>query len=48
LIRWKPLGGNGSEPPLLASQTLRVAPNADLLAELRALLGSDRVHLIRG
>ena len=48
LIRWKPSGENGSEPPLLASQTLRVAPNADLLAELRALLGSDRVHLIRG
>jgi DNA polymerase-3 subunit alpha len=48
LIRWKPSGDNGSEPPLLASQTLRVAPNAGLLAELRALLGSDRVHLIRG
>jgi DNA polymerase-3 subunit alpha len=48
LLRWKPSGENGSEPPLLASQTLRVAPSADLLAELRALLGSDRVHLIRG
>ena len=48
LIRWKPSGTNGSEPPLLASQTLHVAPNADLLAELRALLGRDRVHLIRG
>ncbi len=48
LIRWKPSGQTGSEPPLLASQTLRVAPNADLLAELRVLLGRDRVHLIRG
>jgi len=48
LIRWKPSGENGSEPPLLASQTLRVTPNAGLLAELRALLGSDCVHLIRG
>ena len=48
LIRWKPSGQNGSEPPLLASQTLRVAPSADLLAELRALFGRDRVHLIRG
>ncbi len=48
LIRWRPSGQNGSEPPLLASQTLHVTPNADLLAELRAVFGRDRVHLIRG
>jgi DNA polymerase-3 subunit alpha len=47
-LKWLPAGGNGSEPPLLASETLRVSPSAGLLAELRALLGSDRVHLTRG
>ena len=46
-LRWHP-DGNGVEPPLLASTSLRVTPSAGLLAELRALLGSERVHLIRG
>jgi len=50
LLRWRPSGGNGngSEPPVLASRTLRVTPNADLLAELRSLIGRERVHLTRG
>jgi hypothetical protein len=48
VIRWSPNGGNGAEPPLLTSKSLRVAPNAVVLAELRTLLGRDRVHLIRG
>ncbi len=50
LLRWRPSGGNGngSEPPLLASRSLRVTPNADLLAELRSLIGRERVHLTRG
>ena len=46
-LRWHP-EGNGVEPPLLASSSLRVAPSAALLADLRALLGRERVHLIRG
>jgi hypothetical protein len=46
-LRWHP-EGNGVEPPLLASSSLRVTPSATLLADLRALLGSERVHLIRG
>jgi DNA polymerase-3 subunit alpha len=48
VLRWTPTGRNGSDPPLLTSQTLRVTPNAVVLAELRTLLGRDRVHLIRG
>ena len=40
--------GNGTEPPMLLSRTLGVTPNAGLLAELRTLLGRERVHLIRG
>ena len=47
-LRWRSRGGNGSEPPLLASKTLRVLPSAGLLAELRALLGREQVHLVRG
>ncbi len=39
--------GNGSGTPRLASRSLRVAPSASLLADLRSLLGSDRVHLVR-
>ena len=46
-LRWHP-EGNGVEPPLLASASLRVTPSAGLLADLRALLGRERVHLIRG
>jgi len=52
-LRWSPEGengGNGSmdiEPPVLVS-TLRVAPSAHLLADLRALIGGGRVHLTRG
>ena len=46
-LRWHP-EGNGVEPPLLASSSLRVAPSPALLADLRALLGRERVHLIRG
>jgi DNA polymerase-3 subunit alpha len=45
-LRWHP-EGNGVEPPMLASSSLRVAPSAALLADLRALLGRERVHLIR-
>jgi len=46
-LRWHP-EGNGVEPPILASRSLRVAPSAALLADLRALLGRESVHLIRG
>jgi DNA polymerase-3 subunit alpha len=45
-LRWHP-EGNGVEPPMLASSSLRVEPSAALLADLRALLGRERVHLIR-
>lgn len=53
LLRWRPAGDNGgngsmdTEPPVLVS-SLRVAPSATLLADLRALVGGDRVHLTRG
>jgi DNA polymerase-3 subunit alpha len=53
LLRWRPAGDNGgngsldTEPPVLVS-SLRVAPSANLLADLRALVGGDRVHLTRG
>jgi DNA polymerase-3 subunit alpha len=46
-LRWRS-EGNGGEPPMLASRSLRVTPSAGLLADLRTLLGSERVHLIRG
>ena len=46
-LKWHP-EGNGVEPPLLASRSLKVEPSAALLADLRALLGRERVHLIRG
>jgi DNA polymerase-3 subunit alpha len=39
-------GEDGAQPSRFASRTLRVAPNATLLAELRTLLG-DRVKLVR-
>lgn len=45
LVRWRGEGNGGA--PLLASETLRVAPTAGLLAELRSLLGSERVRLVR-
>ena len=38
--------GNGATPCF--SSSLRVSPNADLLADLRSLLGNDHVHLARG
>ncbi|MDH3296743.1 MAG: DNA polymerase III subunit alpha [Gemmatimonadota bacterium] len=53
LLRWRPAGGNGgngstdTEPPVLKSR-LRVEPSARLLADLRTLVGGDRVHLTRG
>lgn len=53
LLRWRPATGNGGtasmdmEPPVLVSR-LRVAPSADLLADLQALVGGDRAHLTRG
>ncbi|MEE9207208.1 MAG: DNA polymerase III subunit alpha [Gemmatimonadota bacterium] len=47
-LKWKAANGNGDEPALLTSDSLRVAPSADLLAELRTLLGGERVHLMRG
>lgn len=43
LVEWKK-AGNGSAPRFASS--LRVSPNADLLADLRSLLGSERVHLV--
>jgi len=46
-LKWHP-EGNGVTPPMLASSSLRVEPSAALLADLRALLGRGRVHLIRG
>jgi DNA polymerase-3 subunit alpha len=50
LLSWKKAdsNGQGSEAPMLLSRTLGVTPNAGLLAELRTLLGRERVHLIRG
>jgi DNA polymerase-3 subunit alpha len=39
-------GDDGARPSRFASRTLRVAPSATLLAELRTLLG-DRVKLVR-
>jgi len=50
LLRWTQSdgNGNGSKPPMLLSRSLGVTPNAGLLAELRTLLGRERVHLIRG
>jgi DNA polymerase-3 subunit alpha len=39
--------GNGDGSPLLASRSLHVAPSPDLLAELRSLLGRDRVRFSR-
>jgi DNA polymerase-3 subunit alpha len=44
LVEWKK-AGNGVTPCFASS--LRVSPNADLLADLRSLLGSDHVHLVR-
>ncbi|MFQ5890233.1 MAG: DNA polymerase III subunit alpha [Gemmatimonadota bacterium] len=46
-VRWRGEEGNGNEPPILASESLRVSPTAGLLAELRSVLGSERVRLIR-
>ncbi len=43
LVEWKK-AGNGSTPRFASS--LRVSPNAELLADLRSLLGSERVHLV--
>jgi len=45
LVEWKK-AGNGVTPCF--SSSLRVSPNADLLADLRSLLGTDHVHLARG
>jgi hypothetical protein len=39
-------GGNGG-PVRLRSRTVHVAPTQALLHELRELLGSDRVRLVR-
>ncbi len=39
--------GNGHGSPVLASRSLRVAPSPDLLAELRSLLGRERVRFSR-
>ena len=47
-LKWQAANGSGGEPALLTSNSLRVAPSADLLAELRTLLGGERVHLVRG
>ncbi|MEJ2311455.1 MAG: DNA polymerase III subunit alpha [Gemmatimonadales bacterium] len=45
LVEWRK-AGNGVTPCF--SSSLRVSPNADLLADLRSLLGTDHVHLARG
>ena len=45
IVDWK-RAGNGTTPRF--SSSLRVSPNADLLSDLRSLLGSDHVHLVRG
>ncbi len=47
LVAWRAAGGNGSEPPLLTSQSFAVSPNRKLLSELRNLVGEDRVRLVR-
>ena len=47
LIAWRSGGGNGSEPPLLTSQSFAVSPSRSFLSELRELMGDDRVRLIR-
>ena len=50
LLAWQASEGNGStgtEATRLVSK-LRVEPSARLLADLRALVGGDRVHLTRG
>ncbi len=47
LIAWQSGGGNGSEPPLLTSQSFAVSPSRSFLIELRELMGDDRVRLIR-
>ena len=44
LVEWKK-AGNGVTPCF--SSALRVSPNATLLADLRSLLGSEHVHLVR-
>ena len=44
LVEWRK-AGNGATPCFASA--LRVSPNADLLADLRSLLGSDHVHLVR-
>ncbi|MFW6192763.1 MAG: OB-fold nucleic acid binding domain-containing protein, partial [Gemmatimonadota bacterium] len=44
-VTWRDGGRNGDGGSLLASRSLKVAPTADLLADLRALLGSERVRL---
>ncbi len=44
IVEWKK-AGNGATPRFASS--LRVSPNADLLADLRSLLGSEHVHLVR-
>jgi DNA polymerase-3 subunit alpha len=45
LVEWRK-ADNGATPCF--SSSLRVSPNADLLADLRSLLGNDHVHLARG
>jgi DNA polymerase-3 subunit alpha len=43
-VRWKANGGSGT---VLRSRSLRVPASHAAMGELRALLGSDRVHLVR-
>jgi DNA polymerase-3 subunit alpha len=45
-ISWRAGGGNGSEPPMLTSQSFAVSPSRSFLRELRELVGDDRVRLI--
>jgi len=40
------LANGGDEPPRLRSRALRVKPEPDVLAELRTVLGRDRVRLV--
>jgi len=45
-VEWQRSGNGGSARPRFASRSLRVAPNASLVTDLRTLLG-DRVKLVR-
>ncbi len=53
LVRWQPAGSaaggdrTAKGESMLRSRTLKVAPNEELLTELREVFGDDRVQLVR-